>query len=751
MDRVAGRFKHLTSRGARLFFRLRLGTIRNRLLLASMLLVLLPMFLIGSSSVLLGLRGGQTQVINQLESVATLKEEQIVAWIQSLRIHMGAIVYPHQVPRLIEPLLTNEPGSPAYTEAYNELRIQFDGVVASTGLFEEVLLLNPQGRALVATDPAKEGQVHSLQEYFWRGIEGTYVQSLSSATAQGLSSPVVVSQPVYDADGRARAVLVGRASARTLNEIMLQRAGLGETGETYLVGPNYLLLTDSRFADRRTQILRLHTPIMEQVIRDQTNGAGVYDNYRQQRVIGVYHWLPSLQFVLVAEQEESEAFQTIYATLQLTIVIALTAMLFALISALFVARSIATPLASLADTATRIAGGDLQLIVHPRRNDEIGALTVAFNRMTARLRELIGNLESHVAELEQAEAEVRRVNQQLARDVKEQELLNRLSSRLQQSQSLEEAYAVSILLLQEIFEGCTGVFYHHTGKAEVYHRVGVWGKQTDTYPDQITSTCPAMQTNTHFVYPNNEVEAHTCALCLPIGGRPLLCVQLHANREPSGLLCLYGEPGSSNAEEPRELSLAIRTADLLALALANLQLREDLHEQAIRDPLTGLFNRRFVNEILGPKLIEARRHQRTLGIMLLDIDYFKRINDTFGHDAGDTTLRILGRFLSTSLRGEDIACRFGGEEMLLIMPGMTEENALSRANNLREAISNLDLVHEGQRLPNITTSIGVAIFPDHGHNHDELITAADQALYRAKSEGRNRVYLAQAREVTLYQ
>ncbi|NCC32413.1 MAG: diguanylate cyclase, partial [Chloroflexia bacterium] len=648
MDRVAGRFKHLTSQCARLFSGLRLGTIRNRLLLASMLLVLLPMFLIGSSSVLLGLQGGQKQVINQLESVATLKEEQINAWIQSMRIHLGSVIYPHQVPRLIEPLLINEPGSPAYNEAYNELRIQFDGVIASTGLFEEVLLLNPQGRALLATDPSKEGQVHSLQEYFWRGIEGTYVQSLSSATAQGLSSPVVVSQPIYDAEGRARAVLVGRASARTLNEIMLQRAGLGETGETYLVGPNYLLLTDSRFADRRTQILRLHTPTMEQVIRDQTNGAGVYDNYRQQRVIGVYHWLPSLQFVLVAEQEENEAFQTIYATLQLNIVIALIAILFALISALFVARGIARPLASLADTATRIATGDLQLIAHPRRNDEIGALTVAFNRMTARLRELIGNLERHVAVLEQAEAEVRRVNQQLARDVKEQELLNRLSSRLQQSQSLEEAYAVSIPLLQEIFEGNTGAFYHHTDKTAAYHLVGAWGKQAGTYPGQITSTCPAMQTNTRFVYPNNEGEAQACADCLPISGDPLLCVQLHANREPSGLLCLHGEPGSGNAEEPRELSLAIRTADLLALALANLQLREDLHEQAIRDPLTGLFNRRFVNEILGPKLIEAQRHQRTLGIMLLDIDYFKHINDTFGHDAGDTTLRILGRFLSTS-------------------------------------------------------------------------------------------------------
>ncbi|NCC31466.1 MAG: diguanylate cyclase [Chloroflexia bacterium] len=749
MDRVASRFKDLTSQCVSLFAGLHIGSIRNRLLIASMLLVLLPMFLIGSSSVLLGLRGGQTQVINQLESVATLKEEQILAWIQSLRIHMGSIVYPHQVPRLIEPLLTYEPGSPAYTEAYNELRIQFDGVVASTGLFEEVLLLNPQGRTLVATDPAKEGQVHSLQEYFWRGIEGTYVQSLSSATAQGLSSPVVVSQPIYDLQGRARGVLVGRASAQTLNEIMLQRAGLGETGETYLVGPNYLLLTDSRFADRRTQILRLHTPIMEQVIGNQSSASGIYDNYRQQRVIGVYHWLPSLQFVLVAEQEEREAFQTIYATLRLNMVIALTAVLFALLSALFVARSIASPLASLADTATRIAAGDLQLIAHPRRNDEIGALTVAFNRMTARLRELIGNLESHVSVLEQTEAEVRRVNQQLARDIKEQELLSRLSSRLQQSQSLEEAYAVSMPLLETIFKGYGGALYHQMTEDERYHLIGVWGHQPDTPPGQLVSQCPAMQADTRFIYLSDERANHACADCLPISGQPLLCVQLHANREPTGMLCLYGEPGSGNVEEPRELSLAIRTADLLALALANLQLREDLREQAIRDPLTGLFNRRFVNEILGPKLIEARRHQRTLGIMLLDIDYFKHINDTFGHDAGDTTLRILGRFLSTSLRGEDIACRFGGEEMLLIMPGMTEENALSRANNLREAISNLDLVHEGQHLPNITTSIGVAIFPDHGRTHDELVTAADQALYRAKSEGRNRVYLAQAREITI--
>lgn len=135
--------------------------------------------------------------------------------------------------------------------------------------------------------------------------------------------------------------------------------------------------------------------------------------------------------------------------------------------------------------------------------------------------------------------------------------------------------------------------------------------------------------------------------------------------------------------------------------------------------------------------------------MLLDVDHFKRINDTFGHDAGDATLRVLGRMLNAYTRAEDVVCRFGGEEILLIMGQITTSQALTRANDLRELISAQLVEHNGRSLPPLTVSIGVALYPDHGLSQDELICAADHALYQAKTTGRNRVCLAETAQATV--
>jgi diguanylate cyclase (GGDEF)-like protein len=145
---------------------------------------------------------------------------------------------------------------------------------------------------------------------------------------------------------------------------------------------------------------------------------------------------------------------------------------------------------------------------------------------------------------------------------------------------------------------------------------------------------------------------------------------------------------------------------------------------------------------LKQELDHARRHQQTLALLLLDIDHFKHMNDTYGHDAGDAVLRVVGQLLSTSFRPEDTVCRFGGEEMLVVLPGISRDSACTRAERLRQAMNDLHIEYEGVQLPSITASIGVAVFPMHGQNPDSLIIAADQALYRAKHNGRNRVLLA---------
>jgi diguanylate cyclase (GGDEF)-like protein len=728
---------------------LRIGTIRGRLLIAFLLLVLLPAIIISTSSVILDFQRGQEQVIDQLESVATLKEKQIAAWLESLQIQLNSVLYPHRAQSLLEPLSDDQVGTPVYQAAVTELQFQFDQMCTATGLFEEVMLLNLQGRVLVSSRSAGIGQVHAMQDFFLLGLHAPYTQSLSSDISQGRRSPVWVSRPVRDLDGEVHGVLAAQASPDKLNEIMLQQAGLGATGETYLVGENFMLLTDSRFGNQQEKVLRLQTPTLEHVFQEHRNQAGLYRNYREHLVIGVYHWLPDLQMVLVAEQGQAEAFQELYETLMINLIIAAIAVLAALISAMIMAHGIAAPLAKLADTAGRIAAGDLQLRARVERADEIGALAAAFNSMTARLRQVIGNLEQHVDHLQRAESEVRRVNAYLAHDIAEQQTLSRLSNRLQHSQSLSEAFTASLSILQELFGNSSGALYRFDQAGSVLELVGRWGSQAPGESQPPNVNCPALQPGERFALSDPAQPAGYCRTCTSYEARPLMCAQLQAGNEQFGLLHIrLNDPDSESAHNSK-LPLLTRSTDLMALALSNIQLRENLREQAIRDPLTGLFNRRFLNETLSQKLSAACRHQRTVGIFLLDMDHFKHINDTYGHDAGDAVLREVGALLRRGLRTEDIACRFGGEELLLVLPEITEAAAIKRANELRREISNLHIVSAHHTLPTLTASIGLAIFPYHGNTVDSIITAADHALYEAKAGGRDQVCVAElARETT---
>ncbi|MBK8822918.1 MAG: GGDEF domain-containing protein [Anaerolineales bacterium] len=167
-----------------------------------------------------------------------------------------------------------------------------------------------------------------------------------------------------------------------------------------------------------------------------------------------------------------------------------------------------------------------------------------------------------------------------------------------------------------------------------------------------------------------------------------------------------------------------------------------LREQSVRDFLTGLFNRRYLEETLERELLRAARKQLTLGLIMLDVDGFKGYNDTRGHAAGDAILRELGRLLLTHVRGEDIPSRFGGDEFMIILPDTSREVSRQRAEFLGSRASDFSLEFEGQTLEPITLSFGVAAFPQDGCTSSEILKAADTALYRAKSEGRGRVMIA---------
>jgi two-component system, cell cycle response regulator len=172
--------------------------------------------------------------------------------------------------------------------------------------------------------------------------------------------------------------------------------------------------------------------------------------------------------------------------------------------------------------------------------------------------------------------------------------------------------------------------------------------------------------------------------------------------------------------------------------------REELRLLAIRDPLTGLFNRRYMEESFEREVHRAARNNLPLGAVMIDLDHFKRFNDTWGHPAGDAVLREVGGLLKNCSRGEDIACRYGGEEFTLILTTATAEATRLRAEQFRQAARGLDVQHEGRSLGGITISAGVAAFPEHGCSAAEILRAADKALYQAKAAGRDRVVVSQS-------
>ncbi len=230
---------------------------------------------------------------------------------------------------------------------------------------------------------------------------------------------------------------------------------------------------------------------------------------------------------------------------------------------------------------------------------------------------------------------------------------------------------------------------------------------------------------------------------------PSISAPLIANDEAFGVLVLQDDAQPSDASSPSHSSelahrrqVASALAEQIALTISNLDLREALQTQATRDPLTGLCNRRYMQEFLDREISRARRRKLPLSVMMIDIDHFKRYNDSFGHGAGDDALRLVAESLERAVRAEDLVCRYGGEEFIVILPECALPQAAVRAEAIRTLLRDLYADRPGELPEVVTVSIGVAAFQETTSWADRLFEFADQALYQAKHEGRDRVVVA---------
>jgi diguanylate cyclase (GGDEF)-like protein len=343
-------------------------------------------------------------------------------------------------------------------------------------------------------------------------------------------------------------------------------------------------------------------------------------------------------------------------------------------------------------------------------------------------------------ELAQAEDQLRTSLAELQQYTGEIEGVSELGQLLHSCLTIEEAHRQVALVLPRFFPA--GALLMLNPSRNLLDSVAVWGSAPMMPGPFSPDTCWALRRGAaHLVQPGNF--GLLCGHVDPTSRAGHLCVPLVGQGESLGVLYIQiPDHSGSKVAHQRTQRFAVTVGEQMSLAFANLTLRETLKYQSVRDPLTGLFNRRHMEEFLARELLRANRNHKPLAVFMIDLDHFKQFNDSFGHEAGDILLREVGALFVSQIRGGDIACRYGGEEFLIILMEANLDAARQRAETLKGQVRSLQVHHRGQTLRRVTVSLGIAAYPDHGTSAQEMINAADKALYRAKASGRDRIVVA---------
>ncbi len=385
---------------------------------------------------------------------------------------------------------------------------------------------------------------------------------------------------------------------------------------------------------------------------------------------------------------------------------------------------------------TKLARGDLTVRGVPTGEDgEIDALIVGVNMLAEELEASRSELEERVRERTD---ELQRLNYDILQ-------LTELSNLLQACGDPAEAYEVIEQVVTSIFPGLSGALYLFNASRNLLEPKVVWGQLS---VDQLfpREQCWALRRGQRHVV-HGGGGGLSCPHTLERLGDSI-CIPMAAHGETLGMLHVMDhslQPGPHPlllTEAKQQLGVAV--AEQTSLSLANLQMRTALRQQSLRDPMTGLFNRRFLEEWVEREISRAERAGNSLGFIMLDIDGFKQFNDIHGHAAGDSVLAAVAAVIRASVRAGDIPCRYGGEEFLVLVADIDLDSLYVRADRLRESVAVAQVEYLGSVLPTVTISAGIALYPEHGTTSAKVIQEADAALYVAKRRGRNCIVAATA-------
>lgn len=334
---------------------------------------------------------------------------------------------------------------------------------------------------------------------------------------------------------------------------------------------------------------------------------------------------------------------------------------------------------------------------------------------------------------------------QLARLNREHQMLAELSAILRVCITEEQVVSAALRLAKKAFLFASGAI-GEIDEGGLVELKGSFGKSVISRAVFRLDDCWALRRGRHNMSSAGRGDL-SCSHTEGRAGRYYLCVPLVAEGRACGLFVVASDESESAEQSGHDkvddiLHLATSMADLIGWALSNVRLRATLKSQAIRDPLTGLFNRRHMAEMLELEFRRARRNSRNLSLIMADIDHFKQFNDRYGHTAGDRLLQEVAKRFVAQFRKEDIVCRYGGEEFVVIMPEADLSSSNARARGICTAVQRVDMWVGEQRVRPVTISQGIAVYPQHGSTSQELLQRADGALYLAKDRGRNRVEVA---------
>ncbi len=460
-------------------------------------------------------------------------------------------------------------------------------------------------------------------------------------------------------------------------------------------------------------------------------------NYSYQKVAWV-RYLPEYDYYVTSSVyvDDLQSSGKVLATRLFQISIA-TILLIMLLGAALI-YNVTHAIKKLALVANKIVGGDLSEHAEVTRTDELGQLAHSFNLMVDKLKDQIDTLEARVAG---RTAEQAQLVAQLEQHNIETTMLKNANEMLQECRNSEEVYCAVRIILYKAFPATSGALFSLGYEGQRLEVVADWNCAPQNMGSAYNyDACMAMRRGTTYVYNGDEDKLP----CPHLGGNiqtHTICTPINAYGDTFGVLSVSHEL-LPEPQLQRMVKLIEDITEYIASALANLRLRARLQQQSIRDPLTGLFNRRYMDEVLRHEESRASRNASQVGIIMMDVDHFKLFNDTYGHEAGDEMLRVLGTILRDHFRDSDITCRYGGEEFIAILPDITLGQCQAKAEQLRSVVERRANIVYMNEVLEISLSLGVALFPLHGDDMRSVLKLADDALYQAKAEGRNRVVSA---------